>query len=245
MAYPLLRNAIQLRHWFASIRTGVGRVDFHIPRPDENNSRLVSSRLGSKRKSINLCRIESTSPRRIESADEVRARDFSSKGLKKVFGPLVISQRRELFFCACDLLFDWSRAMRRVITLYFGVQAKTRSTNRTRASRHLNFPAILGRSFVPRALNVAVSHTIIGPRETVAITAKARRTAIGRRRVLDSISQSKAAKATAGVKVPKIACYFSHAPRECQGDRPCVRVRGFPIRERGLVPWTILGSINW
>ena len=226
MAYPLLQNAIQLRHWFASIRTGVGRVDFHIPRPDENNSRLVSSRLGSKRKSINLCRIESTSPRRIESADEVRARDFSSKGLKKVFGPLVISQRRELFFCACDLLFDWSRAMRRVITLYFGVQAKTRSTNRTRASRHLNFPAILGRSFVPRALNVAVSHTIIGPRETVAITAKARRTAIGRRRVLDSISQSKAAKATAGVKVPKIACYFSHAARECQGDRPCVRVRG-------------------
>ena len=72
------------------------------------------------------------------------------------------------------------------------------------------------------ALNVAVSHTIIGPRETVAITAKARRTAIGRRRVLDSISQSKAAKATAGVKVPKIACYFSHAARECQGDRPCV-----------------------
>ena len=245
MAYPLLQNAIQLRHWFASIRTGVGRVDFHIPRPDENNSRLVSSRLGSKRKSINLCRIESTSPRRIESADEVRARDFSSKGLKKVFGPLVISQRRELFFCACDLLFDWSRAMRRVITLYFGVQAKTRSTNRTRASRHLNFPAILGRSFVPRALNVAVSHTIIGPRETVAITAKARRTAIGRRRVLDSISQSKAAKATAGVKVPKIACYFSHAARECQGDRPCVRVRGFPIRERGLVPWTILGPKNW
>lgn len=116
--------------------------------------------------------------------------------------------------------------MRRVITLSFWVQAKTRSTNRTRASRHLNFPAILGRSFVPRALNVAVSHTIIGPRETVAITAKARRTAIGRRRVLDSISQSKAAKATAGVKVPKIACYFSHAARDCQGDRPCVRVRG-------------------
>ena len=43
---------------------------------------------------------------------------------------------------------------------------------------------------------------------------------------MDSIAQSKAAKATAGVKVPKIACYFSHAARDCQGDRPCVRVRG-------------------
>ena len=71
-------------------------------------------------------------------------------------------------FCACDLLFDWSRDMRRVITLSFPVQAKTRSTNRTRASRHSNSAAILGRSFVPRALKVAVSHTIIGPRETVA-----------------------------------------------------------------------------
>ena len=77
-------------------------------------------------------------------------------------------KRRDCSFCACDLLFDWSRDMRRVITLSFPVQAKTRSTNRTRASRHSNSAAILGRSFVPRALKVAVSHTIIGPRETVA-----------------------------------------------------------------------------
>lgn len=130
--------------------------------------------------------------------------------------------------------------MRRVITLSFSVQAKTRSTNRTRASRHSNSRAILGRSFVPPALNVAVSHTIIGPRETG-------------RQLGEGAKNSDRAAARFGLNRP-IKSRQSHCRRESSEDRllfftrrtrlpgrSAVRPsqRGSPIRERGLVPWTI------
>lgn len=95
--------------------------------------------------------------------------------------------------------------MRRVITLSFSVQAKTRSTNRTRASRHSNSRAILGRSFVPPALNVAVSHTIIGPRETG-------------RQLGEGAKNSDRAAARFGLNRP-IKSRQSHCRRESSEDR--------------------------